>query len=109
MRQADDIGHLPGAPVGGADQLGLQGLGGTATGLNGAISVATWVPSGKYGTALSFNGSGRLVTIPDANVLDLATGMTLEAWVYPTAAATDARPPCSRNGPADSPTPCTRR
>src|SRR4029450_2971319 len=37
------------------------------------------------GTALSFNGTSALVTVPDANSLDLTTGMTLEAWVNPTA------------------------
>ena len=62
---------------------------GTANGLNGTIGGATWVTAGKYGKALSFNGSGNFVTIADANALDLTTGMTLEAWVYPTATATD--------------------
>ena len=39
---------------------------------------------GKYGNALTFNGTNATVTIPDANSLDLTTGMTLEAWVRPT-------------------------
>ena len=31
------------------------------------------------------------MTVPDAPVLDLTTGMTLEAWVFPTVAPTDWR------------------
>ena len=50
----------------------------------GQIGSATWTTSGKYGGALSFNGSSARVTVPDAASLDLTTGMTLEAWVYPT-------------------------
>ena len=43
------------------------------------------VPAGRFGSALSFNGSGARVTVPDSASLDLTTGMTLEAWVFPTA------------------------
>ena len=50
----------------------------------GTISGAAWTTSGRYGSALSFNGSSNRVNINDANSLDLTTGMTLEAWVYPT-------------------------
>ena len=32
-----------------------------------------------------FDGVNDLVTVPDANSLDLTNGMTLEAWVRPTA------------------------
>jgi Concanavalin A-like lectin/glucanases superfamily/Cadherin-like len=53
--------------------------------LNGTISGAAWTAAGKYGNALSFNGTSALVTVPDANALDLTTGMTLEAWVHPSA------------------------
>jgi hypothetical protein len=49
---------------------------------HGAITGATWT-TGKYGNSLSFNGSNQSVSIPDANDLDLSTGMTLEAYVYP--------------------------
>jgi concanavalin A-like lectin/glucanase superfamily protein/uncharacterized protein DUF6298/collagenase-like protein with putative collagen-binding domain len=45
----------------------------------------TWVTTGKFGKALNFDGNNDLVAIPDSNSLDLTTGMTLEAWVYPTA------------------------
>lgn len=51
----------------------------------GTISNATWTTSGKYGDSLEFNGTNALVTIPDTADLHLTVGMTLEAWVNPTA------------------------
>ena len=51
---------------------------------NGTLTNGpTWSPTGKYGGALSFDGINDMVTIQDANTLDLTTGMTLEAWVRP--------------------------
>ncbi len=56
----------------------------SGNGNNGTISNATWSTAGKYGDALSFNGTSALVTIPDSTSLNLTTGMTLEAWVDPS-------------------------
>jgi len=56
----------------------------TGKGHTGTISGATRTTTGKYGRALSFNGTNAWVTVADANDLDLTTGMTLEAWVNPT-------------------------
>ena len=50
----------------------------------GTISGATRTTQGRFGKALSFDGVNDWVTINDAASLDLTTGMTLEAWVYPT-------------------------
>jgi hypothetical protein len=50
----------------------------------GTTSNTTWSTSGRYGGALSFNGTSSRVNIADSNSLDLTTGMTLEAWVRPT-------------------------
>jgi fibronectin type 3 domain-containing protein len=55
---------------------------------NGSIAGATWSATGKFGSALSFNGTNNLVSIADSNSLDLTTGMTLEAWVRPAALGT---------------------
>jgi hypothetical protein len=52
---------------------------------NGTASNATWSTGGKNGGALSFNGASSSVSVPDASSLDLTSGMTLEAWVKPTA------------------------
>jgi PKD repeat protein len=54
-------------------------------GNHGTISGAKRTSSGKYGKALVFDGVDDWVTINDSASLDLNTGMTLEAWVYPTA------------------------
>jgi hypothetical protein len=55
----------------------------SGTGNNGTTSGTTWATGGKFGSALSFNGTSASVTVPDSNSLDLVTGMTLEAWVNP--------------------------
>jgi PKD repeat protein len=52
---------------------------------HGTISGAIRTTSGRYGRALQFDGVNDWVTIKDSSSLDLTTGMTLEAWVYPTA------------------------
>jgi hypothetical protein len=49
----------------------------------GTTANTTWVANGKYGGALSFNGTNAWVTVPDSASLDLTTGMTLEAWLDP--------------------------
>jgi concanavalin A-like lectin/glucanase superfamily protein/Big-like domain-containing protein len=51
---------------------------------NGTINGPVSTTSGKFGRALSFDGTNDRVDVPDANSLDLTTGMTLEAWVKPT-------------------------
>ena len=38
---------------------------------------------GRFGRALCFDGEDDMATVPDSAPLDLATGMTLEAWVRP--------------------------
>lgn len=52
----------------------------------GTITSAPWTTGGRFGSALQF-GANSLVTVPDANPLDLTTGLTVEAWVYRTNAA----------------------
>ncbi len=68
-----------------------EGTGTTAadlsgSGNNGTLSNATWATTGRFGRAVSFNGTNAMVTVADSNSLDLTTGMTLEAWVNPTTA-----------------------
>ena len=56
---------------------------GSGNGNHGAIAQAAWSSAGRFGRALSFNGTSSLVTIPDAPELDLTGAMTVEAWVNP--------------------------
>jgi len=57
----------------------ISGKGHVAT-----LTGATWNNTGKYGNSLTFNGTSDYVSIADTNDLDFTSGMTLEAWVYPT-------------------------
>ncbi len=53
----------------------------------GTLANATWAgaSAGKFGNALSFNGTNAWVTVNSSSSLTLTTGMTAEAWVNPTA------------------------
>ena len=51
---------------------------------HGTIKEAVRITTGKYGKALQFDGVNDWVTVNNSASLDLSTGMTLEAWVYPT-------------------------
>ena len=67
-----------------------EGTGTTVTDISGnnnagTISGATWTTAGKFGNALAFNGTNARVSIPSSASLNVTTGMTLEAWVMPTA------------------------
>jgi PKD repeat protein len=56
----------------------------TGNGNNGTIAGASWITTGHSGGALNFTANSQMVTVPDSAFLDLTTGMTLEAWIYPT-------------------------
>jgi hypothetical protein len=60
-----------------ADSSGNNNTGTLGTGL-------TWTTQGKFDNAVVFNGASY-ITVPASASLNLTTGMTLEAWVYPTA------------------------
>ena len=67
-----------------------EGAGGTVldssgNNFSGTMSDTTWIPEGRFGSALSFNGYNSMVTVNDAPLLRLGQEFTLEAWVYPTA------------------------
>ncbi len=57
----------------------------------GVISGATWTTQGRYGSALSFNGTSNMVVVANSASLNLTTAMTLSAWVMPTANQTGWR------------------
>jgi concanavalin A-like lectin/glucanase superfamily protein len=46
------------------------------------------VPGGRFGQALSFDGTDDVVTVPHDTTLNLNSSMTLEAWVRPSALGT---------------------
>ncbi|MFC7590556.1 LamG-like jellyroll fold domain-containing protein [Nonomuraea antimicrobica] len=55
----------------------------SGNGNDGTAAATTWA-SGKYGQALSFNGTSSWVTVADSGSLRLTDGMTLMAWVRPS-------------------------
>jgi len=65
--------------------MGLMVTDASGNGNNGVISGAAWTSQGHFGNALSFTAP-NWVTVNDSNSLDLTSGMTLEAWIFPTAA-----------------------
>ncbi len=80
----------PPAPPGLVAGYGFSETSGSTTadasgfGNTGTLVNATRV-AGKFGNGMSFNGTSALVRVPDASSLDLTTGMTIEAWVKPSA------------------------
>jgi hypothetical protein len=60
----------------------------SGNGNTGTIVNATWTTSGKYGDALSLNGTNAQVVVNDSASLHLTTAVTLEAWVNPSSAPT---------------------
>ena len=58
----------------------------SGTGNYGVFSSGslTRITNGHFGNALKFNGTNNWVTVSNSPSLALSTGMTLEAWVYPT-------------------------
>src|SRR5439155_4974322 len=56
----------------------------SGNGNTGSTGNAAWTTEGKYGNALTFNGTDARVIVPDSASLRLTSGMTLEAWVRPS-------------------------
>ena len=55
----------------------------SASGNNGTISGATWTTSGKYGGALSFDGTDDYVDCGNDASLDITGDISVEAWINP--------------------------
>ncbi len=85
-----NTGPPPGAPVAaygfdepsGTGVTDASGRGNAGTIAGGAVRTTA---TSKFGGAITFDGVNDLITVPDANSLDLTNAMTLEAWVRPTA------------------------
>jgi len=52
-------------------------------GNNGTITNATWNTSGKFGSALQFDGSNDYVNAGNDTSLNITNAITIETWVYP--------------------------
>ena len=72
----------------------------TGNGQTAALRSTSWT-SGRFGRALSFNGTTSLAQVADSAALDLSGAMTLEAWVRPdttSGTATVLAKPRNRGG-----------
>ena len=56
----------------------------SGNGNTGQIQGAAWTTAGKYGNALSFNGSGSYVDLGNPPSMQTIGSMTWSAWVYIT-------------------------
>jgi hypothetical protein len=54
----------------------------SGNGNDGTVEGATWT-NGRYGGALSFDGTGNCVTVPASPALELREELTVEAWIRP--------------------------
>jgi len=80
---------------------GTKVIDASGKGNHGTGSGTSRITQGRFGKALSFDGLNDWVTVNDAASLDLTTGMTLEAWVYPTESMTGWRTLVIKESPPD--------
>jgi concanavalin A-like lectin/glucanase superfamily protein len=69
-------------------------------GHTGTINGATWTATGKYGKALSFNGTTGFVELGNAADLQITGSMTWSAWIFATANPADDGQIISKSGGA---------
>ena len=81
---------------------GIVAADSSGNGNNGTIFGATWV-TGKYGQALSFDGTGNYIgSIGSASFWQSLGAKTVEAWIYPTSSGVQMQIVGNRND-ANSP------
>ncbi|HET8755556.1 MAG TPA: LamG-like jellyroll fold domain-containing protein [Solirubrobacteraceae bacterium] len=80
---ADSAGLV--AAYGFEETAGTAAIDSSGSGNPGVFNGATRSASGRFGAAASFDGVNDRIDIADSDALDLSVGMTLEAWVRPTA------------------------
>jgi glucose/arabinose dehydrogenase/PKD repeat protein len=70
------------------ETTGVSATDTSGNGNTGTVAGPARSAAGRFGRALSFDGIDDRVTVPDANSLDLTTGMTISAWARPSALGT---------------------
>jgi Concanavalin A-like lectin/glucanases superfamily len=73
------------AAYGFEEKTGTQAIDASGSANHGTISGPTRVRTDFFGRALKFDGRKDWITIENSASLGLSGGMTLEAWIYPTA------------------------
>jgi len=77
--------------------FGFEGTNGstvldTVTGLGEGTITNASIVSGKFGSALAFNGTNSVVAVSSSAVSALTSNMTIEAWVNPATTGNSWRP-----------------
>jgi len=73
----------------------------SGNGNTGTIKGATWTTAGKYGNALSFNGTTSYVDLGNPASLKLTGSMTWSAWIFATADPADDGQIVAKSGNGD--------
>jgi hypothetical protein len=71
------------------DASGTTAADSSGRGNNGVIAGASWAAAGRFGSALSFDGTGSRVDLPALGTF-YKTAFTYEAWVYKGSSKLDA-------------------
>ena len=83
-----------------SDGAGTAALDSSGTDLTAdLIDGPSWTTSGRFGSALTFDGSNDGVRLPASTLLDLDGSLTVSAWIRPTAAHTERRLIVQTSGP----------
>lgn len=61
------------------------------------LNGVSWTTNGKYGNALTLNGTNQYISIPSANSLDFTQSFTFSIWAKPAAVHNDFRTLFSKN------------
>ncbi len=79
----DGAGNPPVAYWNLDDKYGTSALDKSGNNFTGTLTNGpNWV-TGKIGSGIRFDGSNDYVSVTDNNTLDITSGITLSAWVYP--------------------------
>ena len=73
----------------------------SGNGITGTINNAAWTAAGKYGQALSFNGTSSYVDLGNPAGLQITGSMTWSAWIYATDNPPDDGQILSKSGDND--------
>jgi hypothetical protein len=79
----------PAAAYGFSEGSGSTTADSSGNGNTGSLSNASWTSSGKFGSAVQFNGFSSFVDIGNRSALQFTNSLTVSAWIYAAAFPAD--------------------